>query len=72
MAHQETNGVGGRQRLENLGVGGDTTDADRADRGEPDAHDRPEQASHGAGAESLNKKQGNDDRGCDRNDQAGD
>ena len=51
-------------------MGGDTADPDHADRGEPKAHDRPEHASHRAAAQSLKDKQDDDDRRCDRDDQA--
>jgi hypothetical protein len=53
VADQEAEGVGGGQRLEDRGMGGDTTYPDHADRGEPDAYHRPEQAAHRAGAQSL-------------------
>jgi hypothetical protein len=71
MPGQEAEGVGRGQRLEDRRVGRDAAHPDDADRGEPDAHDRPEQAAHGTGAQSLQKKQDDDDRRRDRHDQAG-
>ena len=71
MADQKADGIGRGQRLQDLGVIGDTAHAEHAEHGEPDAHDRAEQPPHRARAQPLHQEKGDDDRHGDRDDQAG-
>ena len=67
----ELRGIRRRDGPEDAGVGGDLLQAQRAEDQEPDHHDRPEQASHRAGAEPLEREQGDQDHQRERDDLRG-